>query len=534
MNVKRICLLLIVFGTVLSGCSVKPEPYPLPPQGYAELMDAYRGAQRWTAVSRGGEMLTIEFYKWKTVSFNCSSFVVEDCTTTEPGIVGLGQDDRWMVRGKSTGIRKTDPQDKSIDVPVYIYWTEKSLTVCSSSGERMSFAYVNPEFEARLPMVNITTEGGKSITSKEDYVNGKLSIINPDNKYGFADGFSADMKIRGRGNSTWGMPKKPWKIKFNEKQCLFNMSTDKEWCLLANYTDKTYVRNIVAMELSRICGFKWTPGMVSVEVTLNGKYQGIYSFGEHKKVSKERVNIDTENGDILFEIEEQMDEPVCWWTELDVPMMFSDPSEPSQEQISQSKKFVKDFETALKAEDYGALEKYADLESFANNFIIQELTKNIDGNLRKSSFITLEKGGRMEMYHVWDFDLSQGNADYYGNPPGKGPQGWWVKDFGARGKNTGWYWRLFKLEEFRKLVKERWNKLYPEFQKIPDYIDRQSRIIGEEAIARDEKAWPYSQYRSQDWWNASHTFTTYDAELDYYKKFYSDRLEWMNNSINAL
>ena len=189
-------------------------------------------------------------------------------------------------------------------------------------------------------------------------------------------------------------------------------------------------------------------------------------------------------------VKEQMDEPVCWWTELDVPMMFSDPSEPSQEQISQSKKFVKDFETALKAEDYGALEKYADLESFANNFIIQELTKNIDGNLRKSSFITLEKGGRMEMYHVWDFDLSQGNADYYGNPPGKGPQGWWVKDFGARGKNTGWYWRLFKLEEFRKLVKERWNKLYPEFQKIPDYIDRQSRIIGEEAIARDEKAWP--------------------------------------------
>ena len=519
---------------MLSGCAVKPEPYPLPPQGYAELMDAYRGAQRWTAVSRGGEMLTIEFYKWKTVSFNCSSFVVEDCTGTEPGIVGLGQDGRWMVRGESTGIRKTDPQDKTIDVPVYIYWTESTLTVCTSSGERMSFAYVNPEFEARLPMVNITTEGGKAITSKEDYVNGKLSIINPDNKYGFADGFSADMKIRGRGNSTWGMPKKPWKIKFNEKQCLFDMSTDKEWCLLANYTDKTYVRNIVAMELSRICGFKWTPGMVSVEVTLNGKYQGIYSFGEHKKVSKERVNIDIENGDILFEIEEQMDEPVCWWTELDVPMMFSDPSEPSQEQISQAKKFVKDFETALKAEDYGTLQKYADLESFANNFIIQELTKNIDGNLRKSSFITLEKGGRMEMYHVWDFDLSQGNADYYGNPPGKGPQGWWVKDFGARGKNTGWYWRLFKLEEFRKLVKERWNKLYPEFQKIPDYIDRQSRIIGEEAIARDEKAWPYSQYRSQDWWNASHTFTTYDAELDYYKKFYSDRLEWMNNSINAL
>lgn len=497
-------------------------------------MEAYRSGQRWISVTGRPDMLIVEFYEWKTVSFNCSSFVVEDCTGIEPGIVGLGMDDRWMVRGRSTGIRKTDPNDTAVDVPVYIFWNESALTVCTSSGDRFSFGYVNPEFEAVLPMVKITTEGGKAITSKEEYVDGKLVISNPDNKYGFADGFSADMKIRGRGNSTWSMPKKSWKIKFNEKRNLFDMSTDKEWCLLANYADKTLIRNIVAMEISRICGFSWTPRMVSVEVTLNGKYQGVYSFSEHKKVSKERVNIDTERGDILLEIEEQMDEPVCWWTELDVPMMFSDPPEPSQEQISQTKKFVADFEAALQEGNFNVLEKYADLESFANNFIIQELTKNIDGNLRKSSFITLEKGGRMEMYFVWDFDLSQGNADYFEPSSGKTPKGWWVKEYGAKGKNTGWYWRLFKLEEFRKLVQARWNKLYPEFLKIPDYIDRQSRIIGSEAVARDQDTWPYSQYRSVNWWNASHTFTTYEAELEYYKNFYSERLEWMNDAVNAL
>lgn len=532
-QLRIIPVLLLLLA--VSGACVKPqaEIVPEPPEGFEDLLQAYSTGQRWTAISQGGGMLTIDFYKWQTVSINSSTFVTEDCTDIEPGITGINMNGNWMVRGKDTGIRRTVSQ-KEPSVPVYIFWNASNLTVCTSDGDRFSLEYVDPELAARIPVVNITTYGGKPITSKEDYVDGSLAISNPDNKYGFKDGFAAEMKIRGRGNSTWDMPKKPWKIKFNDKQCLFNMSTDKEWCLLANYTDKTLVRNIVAMELSRICGFKWTPRMVSVEVNLNGKYQGVYTFCEHKKVSKERVNIDTDNGDILFEIDEQQDENVCWWTELGVPVMFSDPSEPSAEQVSKAKQTFKDFEAALKSEDYSALERCADLESLANYFIIQELTKNIDGNLRRSSFITLEDGGRLEMYHVWDFDLSQGNADYYGTPPGKTAKGWWVKDYGAQGKNSGWYWRLFKLESFRKLVQSRWNELYPRFLEIPDYIDRQSALIGTDAILRDEKAWPYSQYRSVNWWNASHSFVDYETELSYYRKFYSERLEWMNTEINAL
>ncbi|MBQ0096898.1 MAG: CotH kinase family protein [Bacteroidales bacterium] len=71
------------------------------------------------------------------------------------------------------------------------------------------------------------------------------------------------------------------------------MSKDKEWVLLANYADKSLLRNITAMEMSRILGFSWTPVMISVEFYLNGEYQGVYVFTEHKKVSKNRVNIFT-------------------------------------------------------------------------------------------------------------------------------------------------------------------------------------------------------------------------------------------------
>ena len=86
------------------------------------------------------------------------------------------------------------------------------------------------------------------------------------------------MKIRGRGNSTWDMPKKPYKVKLESKASILGMPADKEWALLANYADKTLLRNVTAMEISRICGFKWTPRMVSVEVYMNGKYEGVYTF----------------------------------------------------------------------------------------------------------------------------------------------------------------------------------------------------------------------------------------------------------------
>ena len=56
--------------------------------------------------------------------------------------------------------------------------------------------------------------------------------------------------------------------------------------------------------------------------------------------------------------------------------------------------------------------KYIDVPSFINYFIIQELAKNVDGNLRCSCYMVIRKNGKIEMSLVWDFDLAFGNADY--------------------------------------------------------------------------------------------------------------------------
>jgi hypothetical protein len=314
------------------------------------------------------------------------------------------------------------------------------------------------------------------------------------------------------------------------------MPADKEWALLANYADRTLIRNIVAMKLSEICGFSWTPRMRSVEVFLNGKYQGVYTLCEHKKVSSDRVDIDLvgENdndgdavtGGYYLEIEEQQDETTCWWTSMGVPMMFSDPEEPTSKQLEYVKNLFESFEQALWARNWSettGYPKYIDVDSFVDYYIVQELTKNVDGNLRKSSFITKERGKKMEMYHLWDFDLTLGNCGYFWDGVGNGPENFWIK-------LDKWFPHLFNDPAFVRKVQNRWNELMPEFSRIPDFIDEQALYL-DKAQERNFKVW--SIWESVDWVYFP-SLGSYEKEVEYLKEFYTERLQWLDRELNNL
>ena len=73
------------------------------------------------------------------------------------------------------------------------------------------------------------------------------------------------LQIRGRGNSTWGMPKKPYRLKLTDKQSLLGMPSSRDWVLLANYSDKTLLRNALALDLGAKLGMAWTPRSAFVE-----------------------------------------------------------------------------------------------------------------------------------------------------------------------------------------------------------------------------------------------------------------------------
>ena len=406
----------------------------------------------------------------------------------------------------------------------------------------------------KLPVIRINTENAYPILDKKNYIPGTVVIEDPDGAYWDTPRLEVKIVengIRGRGNSTWDMPKKPYKIKFDEKISIFGLGEDKEWVLLANYADKTLLRNVVAMKLSEIVGMEWTPSMLPVEVYLNDEYMGCYTFSEHKKVSKHRVDLDivgeSDNsgdavtGDYYMEIEQNMDETTCFRTSIcGIPMMFSDPEVPTAAQYDYIVGYFYDAENALMGNNFTdpdhGWQKYIDIESFAKAYIVNELTKNIDGNMRKSSFITKEKGKKLEMYHLWDYDLTLGNCNYLDDEFGAtdGPEGWFIKDFSCNywthgWNHTNWYTRLTDDPAFCAKVKEIWDKHHQELSSIPDFIDVKAMIM-EDAQKRNFKRWDI--LNTSVWPNVV-VKGTYAGEVEYLKDYYTKRFRWLDGKFNV-
>lgn len=545
---RLIFILTCLFSSVFlsSGCQEKPEVPEVPeqPRAFLELLQAYNDGKVFESAEKKSDCSIVYFTDKSSLSIPVSAFEIHDCTQTKPSKVEV-IGGWWTIDGITIPVKADSSVSDKDSFPVYVYFDAKTLYAYLTNRTLLTFPSKVLEDEKaeqeeiarrqNIPVVRIDTKG-RPILDKKNYVDGTITISDPEGLYSDVKEFKADMGIRGRGNSTWSFPKKPWKVKLDEKASLLGMPADKEWALLANYADRTLIRNIVAMKLSEICGFSWTPRMHSVEVYLNNEYQGVYTLCEHKKVSKDRVNIDIvgegdNSGDAItggyyLEIEEQQDETTCWWTSMGVPMMFSDPEEPTNAQLAYVKDLFESFEQALWARNWSETSgypKYIDVDSFVDYYIVQELTKNIDGNLRKSSFITKERGKKMEMYHLWDFDLTLGNCGYFWGDVGNGPENFWIKI-------DKWYPHLFNDPAFVEKVQIRWNELLPEFSKIPEFIDQQALYLAK-AQERNFKVW--SIWESVDWVYFP-SLGSYQKEVEYLKDFYTERLEWLDRELNRL
>lgn len=419
-------------------------------------------------------------------------------------------------------------------------------TIVAEDGTKINYTVITKELP-RIPKVYVNT-GGTPILDKENYVTSTVRVEDIDKYYTSDVEFSSTAGIRGRGNSTWGMPKKPYRVKLDNKASLLGMSNDRDWALLANYFDKTLLRNITAFEIAKIAEMNWTPSSISVDFYLNGTYQGVYSLTEHVKVSEERLDLElvksSDNsgealtGDYFLELDFHYDEPYKFKTNREqLPIMFKDPDEPTNEQFNFVRNYFNTAEQVLYSDNFNDLQngyhKYIDMESFINYFIVQELAKNVDGNMRGSCYMAIRRNGKMEMPLVWDFDLAFGNADYITWEQGAssdGPEGWFIKDC------SPWFDRFFEDPYFVSELKKRWNELRPQLDEIPDFIrehalaiqDSQARNFSPKSIGG--AGWDINQ---EDW-NTKKIRGSYTAEVNYFINFVEKRLQWLDTNINKL
>lgn len=418
------------------------------------------------------------------------------------------------------------------------------------NGETVSFTVtVRNIFVAHFPTIIIDTKGAP-ILDKENYVPGTVIFLDKDKLYSDVDSLYMTMGIRGRGQSTWNMPKKPYKIKIDEKSKVYGIAKEKDWALLANYTDKSCLRNMIAMKLSEIVGMPWTLTMRPAKVILNGKPQGLYCLTEHKETGKDRVNIslvtpednsgDAITGGYYLELEQNDAVSRDYTAYYEAPLVFNEPErdELTHEQREYVRNYFKDFEYALDNVDFTDLEKgyrhFIDLDSFIGNYLVQEITKNIDGNLRKSTFLTKERLGKLKMYHVWDFDLAIGNCNYLNQEfkASNDATGWFVKTQGRteRGDGKSWYKTMFRDPAFVTELKAKWNAIKPQLDEVPDYIQTQADFIQTEA---DSNFNLWYQPHTAVWPNL-YLSENFRDEVNYVIRFYTQRIDWLDKNINAL
>lgn len=372
-----------------------------------------------------------------------------------------------------------------------------------------------------LPIISINTENLSPIVSKENYVNGTLEISVENENYNLM----TNLRIRGRGNSTWHFPKKPYQIEFDTKENILEMPKDKEWILLANYSDKTMLRNELAFDLSRFSNLNWTPESRFVELFLNNEYLGVYQVVQKIEESSNRVNVGDKG--YLLEVDQlsRLNPDDVFFETNNYLFNIREPNlDFEDDKYNIIKNYIELTENVLLGSNFtdpleGYL-KYIDVDSFIDWYLINEITKNNDAKFFSSVYMNFIPGGKLKMGPVWDYDISLGNVNYNGNET---TDGFWIK-------KATWYSRLFEDPNFVTKVKSRFEYFFNNRNLFLEHINSNSLYLNK-SQERNFYKWPI--LGTYVWPNNKY-FSTYDEEVIYLKEWLDERLGWLNVNLNKL
>ena len=223
-----------------------------------------------------------------------------------------------------------------------------TYSVTNSDGDLEEYTVDLMRFTG-LPIIYLKTDDAVAIDSKEDYVQGDTSL---DGGRDFDNLDDLEMKIRGRGNSTWGLhPKKPFQMKLSDKAEFLGMPNDKKWLFLAEYSDKTMLRNKISFEMGYISNLDWTPQGRFAEVYINDEYNGTYNVTQKVEESDNRVPL----GDTGYLLEldqlERLDSDDVYFESVITEKFLVNIKEPNLERNSSEYVYIKtlinDFENAM-------------------------------------------------------------------------------------------------------------------------------------------------------------------------------------------
>ena len=369
---------------------------------------------------------------------------------------------------------------------------------------------------AQLPRLEIATEIPFSQIGKSEYVPATFTLTLGTKQYESGN-FEGTGSIKGRGNTSWGQPQKPYSIKLDSKNSLLDIPRTKKYAIVPSYSDQSGIRNYLTYKAGlMLAGIEYVPKCEFVEVYLNGSYNGIYLLVERVSIESNKINIEEATADDLtggYLIEKDVDNKIdfsedqwfnCpyWANQGRDYFVLKDP-EPADEtlrsqMLSYLTTYMQNVHNSIMGTGQDDYTRYVDVDSWIDFIIVQELAKNIDGNLKTSCYMFKQSGDdKLYLTAPWDFDLAYGNPettwtnadpqhnDYYDCPNATSPA-----DFMAINSSCPWFDTLYDDHpEFRSALMQRYtlyrSSMIPAMLRL---IDRAAAYLSE-AEPRNDARW---------------------------------------------
>lgn len=403
----------------------------------------------------------------------------------------------------------------------------------------------------------------------------QISIYYPDGSTNIENAYCG---VRLRGNTTQQYPKKPFAIKFKDKQSVLGMPKHKRWVLLANWLDHSMIRNAVAFDIAHTIenvwrtnnsiepGIPWNVHGYNVELVIDGHHVGNYFLCEQIKIDENRLNINAPYEDVakngtatfqncgyLFELDNNYDEDQKFITsKYSVPFMFKDAV--STDIFNSVKTKVQRIENNIYNGKYADAYTELDINTVIDQWLIWELTMNHEFLDPRSVYYFMNGDGKLSAGPVWDFDRATfQNVDNARNQGSSGdrlkPYNEWICEDASWAANVSsskledyspavWYPQLINDATYRKTVKQRWAVLYPY---LMDDVTKAIQQYGEllcKSYSCNNEMWPTTKSAIQEHksnfsdWAGDENIAEWSEVIKNFEKVYTKRLEGMNALIN--
>ena len=426
-----------------------------------------------------------------------------------------------------------------------------------------------------LPVMYINTDNGERISTREFYVSGSLKL---------EEDYNGPINIKARGNSSWWefkTKKRAYTVKLDKKTDLLGLGKAKKWTLIANFSERSQMRNKFIYDLSGRLGMAYSKSEY-VNLVLNGEYMGIYmlcrkidpkmcDIEDYEEIAEDAAKIIKENyhlsdkkyeeledamekdlswlsngifqnkykislssldipdtGNYLLELDEYYDEYSKFRSDMGVAVMVRAPEylKTNSERWKELKSFINDFEEALSSSTFvnskgKHYSEYIDVDSFVDYFLLNALMLNVEFGY-KSQYCYITSAGKIVMGPCWDYDWSSGNHFF----PSTNNYKAWYPDW--RCVHNKWYHKLYGDPSFVNKARERWFEIQ---DIIKEEIENLESIYvnlmdSAELEINCYNADPYEtdyRYRSNGW--------TFQEEYEYFASFLLKRASWMTTQL---